>query len=105
MFLLSDRSVLDDNLNDDLQEIETSLNYEGSVTNFVQAIKSDISDNSLACYVKLDSNTVIVSTIQKFPFIKEILKTCKDKTYAVIIDEAHSSTDGEYLRAVKTVKD
>jgi type I restriction enzyme R subunit len=96
---------LDDNLNDDLQELASSLDVNGSATNFVQAIRSEVTDKSLAAYIKSPTNTVVVSTIQKFPFIKDVLKQNINKKYAVIIDEAHSSTNGEYLRAVKAVKD
>lgn len=49
----------------------------------------------------LEGNTKIVATtIQKFPYIVDELKNLKDKTFAVIIDEAHSSTAGKNMQAV-----
>ncbi|MDO5037910.1 MAG: DEAD/DEAH box helicase family protein [Tissierellia bacterium] len=49
----------------------------------------------------LEGNTkIIVSTIQKFPYIVEGLKALKNKNFAVIIDEAHSSTAGKNMLAV-----
>ena len=52
----------------------------------------------------LTSNTkIIVTTIQKFPFVAGTISNLKDKKFAVIIDEAHSSTAGKNMNAVKLV--
>lgn len=49
----------------------------------------------------LEGNTkIIATTIQKFPYIVDELKNLKDKSFAVIIDEAHSSTSGKNMQAV-----
>jgi type I restriction enzyme R subunit len=49
----------------------------------------------------LSGNTkIIATTIQKFPYIVDSVKNLKDKTFAVIIDEAHSSTAGKNMAAV-----
>lgn len=49
----------------------------------------------------LSGNTkIIATTIQKFPYIVDSVKGLKDKTFAVIIDEAHSSTAGKNMAAV-----
>ncbi len=49
----------------------------------------------------LNGNTkIIVTTIQKFPYITESVKNLKEKNFAVIIDEAHSSTAGKDMAAV-----
>ena len=49
----------------------------------------------------LSGNTkIIATTIQKFPHIVDSLKGAKDKTFAVIIDEAHSSTSGKNMAAM-----
>ncbi len=37
---------------------------------------------------------IIISTIQKFPYILDAMDELKDKNFAVIIDEAHSSQSG-----------
>jgi type I restriction enzyme R subunit len=55
---------------------------------------------------------IIISTIQKFPFIAQALRTLEDKgeeltlttagkRYAVIVDEAHSSQTGETASALR----
>ena len=54
----------------------------------------------------LRGNTkIIVTTIHKFFYILEnnLLGRLKDKTFAVLIDEAHSSTEGTLMQAVTTV--
>ena len=49
----------------------------------------------------LNGNTkIIVTTIQKFPYITDSVKNLCDKHFAVIIDEAHSSTAGKDMAAV-----
>ena len=45
---------------------------------------------------------IIITTIQKFPYIIDKLGTLKDKNYAIIIDEAHSSTSGKNMAALTT---
>ena len=52
----------------------------------------------------LEGNTkIVVTTIQKFPYIVGNVKALRDKHFAVIIDEAHSSTAGKNMKAVTDV--
>ena len=44
---------------------------------------------------------IIISTIQKFSVIAEEIGKLKGKTFAVIIDEAHSSQSGESARNLR----
>lgn len=48
----------------------------------------------------IGSPKIIATTIQKFPFIVDSVKNLKDKRFAVIIDEAHSSTAGKDMAAI-----
>lgn len=49
----------------------------------------------------LNGNTkIIATTIQKFPYVVDQVKSLNDKSFAVIIDEAHSSTAGKNMAAV-----
>ena len=49
----------------------------------------------------LQGNTkIIVTTIQKFPYIVDSVSGLEEKKFAVIIDEAHSSTSGKNMLAV-----
>lgn len=57
--------------------------------------------NSADLAIALNGNTkIIATTIQKFPFIVDSVKGLKEKRFAVIIDEAHSSTAGKDMAAV-----
>ncbi len=47
-----------------------------------------------------DGKKIIVSTVQKFPFIVEEIGNQSGKTFAIIIDEAHSSQGGKTSRAM-----
>lgn len=57
--------------------------------------------NSADLAIALNGNTkIIATTIQKFPYIVDSVSGLKDKRFAVIIDEAHSSTAGKDMAAV-----
>jgi type I restriction enzyme R subunit len=47
-----------------------------------------------------DGKKIIVSTVQKFPFILDELATEAGKTFAIVIDEAHSSQGGKTSAAM-----
>jgi len=50
-----------------------------------------------------EGKKIIISTVQKFPFIlSEIEKEAKARTFAIIIDEAHSSQGGKTSAAMST---
>lgn len=57
--------------------------------------------NSADLAIALNGNTkIIATTIQKFPYIVDSVSGLKEKRFAVIIDEAHSSTAGKDMAAV-----
>lgn len=57
--------------------------------------------NSTDLAKALAGNTKIVATtIQKFPYIVDTVSGLKEKRFAVIIDEAHSSTAGKNMAAI-----
>lgn len=57
--------------------------------------------NSADLAIALNGNTkIIATTIQKFPYIIDEVANLRNKKFAVIIDEAHSSTAGKDMAAV-----
>lgn len=57
--------------------------------------------NSQDLAIALQGNTkIIATTIQKFPYIVDSVSGLKNKHFAVIIDEAHSSTAGKNMAAI-----
>ncbi|MGH9533798.1 MAG: type I restriction endonuclease subunit R [Terriglobales bacterium] len=47
-----------------------------------------------------EGKKIIVSTVQKFPFILDEIATERGKTFAIVIDEAHSSQGGKTSAAM-----
>jgi len=81
VIVVSDRKVIDKQLQDQVQAIE-------KVKGIVEKI--DKNSNQLKEAIKSGTN-IIVTTIQKFPFIMDEMEDFEDRNYAIIIDEAHSS--------------
>ena len=53
---------------------------------------------------ELEAGTkIIISTLQKFPYIEEEIKALPGKRFAIILDEAHSSSSGEMSKSLKKV--
>ena len=92
VIIITDRIVVDSQL----QRAVLSLDHQSGL---IRVMDDKCSSTDLANAI--DSNTKIVATtIQKFPFAMEKVKNNKKKTFAVIIDEAHSSTAGKDMAAV-----
>lgn len=90
--IVTDRVVVDRQL----QKAVMSLEHAHGL---IRTMDDKCSSNDLK--IALEGNTKIVATtIQKFPYIVDELKNLKNKNFAVIIDEAHSSTSGKNMQAV-----
>ena len=93
VIVVSDRKVIDKQLQEQIKEIEK-----------VKGIVEKIDKNSEQLKEALISGSnIIVTTIQKFPFILEEMQDEPDRNYAVIIDEAHSSQTGSTAKKMKQV--
>jgi type I restriction enzyme R subunit len=83
--VVTDRKVLDQQLQDTIYQFEHK-----------QGVVQRIDENSAQLYDALQKGTrVIVTTIQKFPFVMGLAGKLPDRKYALIVDEAHSSQTGE----------
>ena len=92
VIIITDRIVVDSQL----QRAVLALDHQSGL---IRVMDDKCSSTDLANAI--DSNTKIVATtIQKFPYAMEKVKNNKKKTFAVIIDEAHSSTAGKDMAAV-----
>lgn len=92
VIIITDRIVVDSQL----QRAVLSLDHQSGL---IRVMDDKCSSTDLANAI--DSNTKIVATtIQKFPFAMDKITSNKKKTFAVIIDEAHSSTAGKDMAAV-----
>jgi type I restriction enzyme R subunit len=93
--VITDRVVLDRQLQDTIFQFDHTL---GVVK------KIDESSSQLAEALAGETAKVIITTLQKFPFIlDQAAQALAGRTFAVIVDEAHSSQTGESAKALKSV--
>ena len=90
--VITDRIILDRQLQDTISQFEHAIGV-------VQRI--DKSSSQLAEALVGEQARIIVTTLQKFPFLFDKISSLPDRTYAVIVDEAHSSQTGESAKALR----
>ncbi len=93
VIVITDRRVLDKQLQDTIFQFEHKQGV-------VQKIDQDSSQ--LASSLQQGTN-IIITTLQKFPYVVEKVGELPNRKYAVIIDEAHSSQGGEASKKLKEV--
>ena len=93
--ICTDRVVVDRQL----QKAVMSLDHKSG---FIKVMDEKCTSTDLG--EALQGNTkIVVTTIQKFPYIVGTVSNMKQKHFAVIIDEAHSSTAGKNMAALSKV--
>ncbi len=91
IIVVTDRRLLDKQLQDTIKQV-------GQVDGVVHAVDK----NSAQLREFLESGkSIIVSTIQKFTVIAQTIGELDSKSFAVIIDEAHSSQSGESAKNLR----
>lgn len=93
VIVITDRRVLDKQLQDAVYQLEHKAGM-------VEPIDKD--SEQLARAINNETR-IIITTLQKFPFILEKVAGLERKKYAVIIDEAHSSQGGKASTALANV--
>jgi len=93
VIVITDRKVLDNQLQKTIYQFE----HKDGV---VQKIDKD--SQQLADSLEAGLN-IIITTLQKFPFVLDKIGELPSRKYAVIIDEAHSSQGGEATKKMKEV--
>lgn len=83
VIVVTDRKILDKQLRENIKSFSEIKNI------VVPAYSSSELKTSLE-----NGKKIIITTIQKFPFIVDGIADLSDKRFAVIIDEAHSSQSG-----------
>ena len=91
VIVVTDRRVLDKQLQGTIKQVE----QVDGVVHPVEAASAQ-----LRGYLE-SGKDIIISTIQKFSVIAEEIGKLKSKTFAVIVDEAHSSQSGESARNLR----
>ncbi len=93
VIVITDRLVLDQQLQNTIYQFEHKQGV-------VQKIDED--SNQLA-QALASATPIVITTLQKFPFVTEKIGDLPRRKYAVIIDEAHSSQGGESATELKGV--
>jgi type I restriction enzyme, R subunit len=90
--VITDRVVLDRQL----QATVFQFDHEPGVVEKVEGTSAQLAE-------ALESSTakIVISTLQKFPFVLERIGDLSDKRFAVIVDEAHASQSGEAAKALR----
>ena len=95
VLIITDRIVVD-------QQLQAAIKAIDHKAGLIKVMDEDCISTDLGDALK--SNTkIIVSTIQKFRYILDETKNILNKRFAIIIDEAHSSTSGKNMAAVTEV--
>lgn len=76
--------MLDSQIRENVKSFSQTKNLVEAITHGSKQLKNALEKGK----------KIIITTIQKFPFILDEIKTLKIKTFAIIIDEAHSSQSG-----------
>ena len=91
VIVVTDRRVLDNQI----RNIVRSLAKTEGVVNGVEHGSKELKE-----FLE-QGKDIIITTIQKFPHISEDISNLSHKTFAVIIDEVHSSQTGEFSKEMK----
>ena len=91
VIVVTDRRVLDKQIRDTIRQLEQTTGVVNAVEETSQQLKEFIEAGK----------AIIITTIQKFPVISQTISALTDKTFAVIIDEVHSSQSGEASKHLK----
>jgi type I restriction enzyme R subunit len=83
VIVVTDRRVLDKQLRDSIKEFSEVKNIIAHAKN-AKDLRANLEKGK----------KIIITTIQKFPYIVDGIADLSDKRFAVIIDEAHSSQSG-----------
>lgn len=90
--IVTDRVVVD-------RQLQSAILGMEHKTGLIRVMDERSTSADLAAALK-GNTKIIATTIQKFPYIVDTVKGLKNKKFAVIIDEAHSSTAGKDMAAI-----
>jgi type I restriction enzyme R subunit len=100
VLVVTDRTVLDAQLSEAIEQFEHKTGVVFSVTS------EDGSKSSKLVEALTGKTPIIVVTIQTFPHVLDLIRestSLKDRRFAVIADEAHSSQTGSAAKKLKQV--
>lgn len=104
VIVITDRRVLDQQLQNTIHQFEHKTGVVEKIDENTQQLAKALANGT----------PIVISTIQKFPFISQAISTLeakgegvrietRDRRFAVIVDEAHSSQSGDTVAALKGI--
>src|SRR5690606_10946265 len=102
VLVVTDRTVLDDQLQETIYQFE----HTDGVVGRINREEGDGSKSEKLAAALEGSQPIIIVTIQTFPFVLRAIEnsvSLKERRYAIIADEAHSSQSGSTARQLKEV--
>ena len=102
VIVITDRTVLDNQLQETISSFE---HKEGVVVGISREGSNESKSTQLADALERGAK-IIITTIQTFPFVLEAIQertTLRDRKYAIIADEAHSSQTGSSAKQLREV--
>lgn len=102
VIIVTDRTVLDDQLQETIYQFE----HINGVVGRINRQEGDGSKSEKLASALEASQPIIIVTIQTFPHVLKAIEnstSLKDRNYAIIADEAHSSQTGSTARQLKEV--
>ncbi len=102
VIVITDRTVLDDQLQDTIYQFEHADGVVGRINNK----EGGGSKSEKLAAALVNAQPIIIVTIQTFPFVLKAIEdssVLKSRRYAIIADEAHSSQTGSTARQLKEV--
>lgn len=85
ILVVTDRKVLDRQIQENVKSFTQDKKLVESITEGSRQLKAALEEGK----------KIIVTTIQKFPYIADEITHLQNKSFAIIIDEAHSSQSGK----------
>jgi type I restriction enzyme, R subunit len=95
--VITDRKVLDKQLQDTIYQFE----HKHGVVEKIEA--GGVKSAKLADALTGEQARIIITTLQTFPFVLDKVEELPGRSYAVLVDEAHSSQTGEAAKDLKLV--
>ena len=102
VIVVTDRTVLDDQLQDTIYQFE----HQSGVVGRINRDEGQGSKSEKLATALMESQPIIIVTIQTFPFVMQAIENSTDlkqRSFAIIADEAHSSQSGATAGKLKAV--
>jgi type I restriction enzyme R subunit len=94
VIVITDRRVLDRQLQDTVYQFEHTAGV---------VVRIDEHSTQLAAALQSESAKIIITTLQKFPYVLDQVTELRGKRFAIVVDEAHSSQSGDSAATLKRV--